>query len=586
MLNRRLIRWVLLLGVVLSSVAALAAKKPKIQPKLYMVPMRDGTKLATDVYLPPDGQPPYPVILMRTPYGRGGAKPKSQELFWRSYVLVSQDIRGRGLSEGHHSIIFHNGGWGKRRDGHDTLRWIASQPWCNGKVATTGGSALGITQNMLAPDAPNVLKGQIVSVAFSNMYTQAVYQGGAWRQSLMGGWLKLTGMVDVNLKTFHDHPNYDEFWAELNPEAQAHRVNAPGVFIGGWYDIFLQGTINSFVAIHNHGGPNARARCRLIIGPIAHGAFNELKYPSNSRMPPAAEEFRLFDYWLQGQNNGVQNDKAVHYYVMGDPTDEDAPGNFWREADNWPPPADLTAFYFHPNRKLVRGVPPDGAQAISYRYDPNNPVPTVGGQNLLLPKGPMDQRKIESRPDVLLFTTDVLVEPVEVTGRIFAKLYVSSDCSDTDFTVKLTDVYPDGRSMLVTDGILCARFCDSFKQPKSLQASQIYRLTVDLWSTSLVFNKGHRIRVAVSSSNSPRFEPNPNTGVMEMSRLKSGLSSDLDYPATSLTYVSAEAKSQTTPQRGIVSPRIAKNTLHLSNKHPSHILLPIYRDSTTKRDAK
>ncbi len=513
MLNRRLIHWVLLLGVALSNVAALAADETKIQPTFHMVPMRDGTKLATDVYLPRDGQPPYPVILMRTPYGRVGAHGDAQKFCRRGYVMVSQDIRGRGQSEGHHAIIFHNGGWGKRRDGHDTLRWIASQSWCNGKVATMGGSAVGITQNMLAPDAPEVLKGQIVLVAFSDMYSQAAYQGGVWRKSMLEGWLTLTNMADVNLKTFRDHPYYDEFWAELNPEAQAHRVNAPGVFIGGWYDIFLQGTINSFVAIHNHGGPKARGRCRLIIGPIAHGDFNELKYPANSRMPLAAEDSRLFDYWLKGQNNGAQNDKAVHYYVMGDPTDEDAPGNFWRQADNWPPPAERTAFYFHPDRRLVRGTPPDKTEAVSYRYDPNNPVPTVGGQNLLLPKGPMDQRKIESHPDVLLFTTDVLAEPVEVTGRIHAKLYVSSDRPDTHFTVKLTDVYPDGRSMLVTDGVLRAGLRNSFEQPELLQPDQVYELTVDLWSTSLVFNKGHRIRVAVSSSNAPRFEPHGDKAV-------------------------------------------------------------------------
>ncbi|MHC4496483.1 MAG: CocE/NonD family hydrolase [Planctomycetota bacterium] len=540
MSNRRLIHWVLLVGVVLSNVAALAAEQTKIQPTLHMVAMRDGTKLATDVYLPPDGQPPYPVILMRTPYGRGGGAGEAQKYCRRGYALVSQDIRGRGKSEGHHAIIFHNGGWGKRRDGHDTLLWIASQPWCNGKVATIGGSAVGITQNMLAPGAPDVLKGQVVIVAFSDMYSQAAYQGGVWRKSLLEGWLTLTNMVDVNLKTFRDHPNYDEFWAGLNPEAQAHRVNAPGVFIGGWYDIFLQGTINSFVAIHSHGGPDARGRCRLVIGPIAHGDFNELKYPANSRMPPVAEASRLFDSWLKGKDNGAEEDKAVHYYVMGDPTDEDAGGNFWRQADNWPPPAEVTAFYFHPDRRLVRETPPDGTEALSYRYDPNDPVPTVGGQNLLLPKGPMDQRKIESRPDVLLFTSDVLAKPVEVTGRIYAKLYVSSDRPDTDFTVKLTDVYPDGRSMLVTDGILRASLRNSFERPELLQPDQTYELTVDLWSTSLVFNEGHRIRVAVSSSNSPRFEPNPNTS-------------------------------------GTGARRIAANTLRVSGKQPSHILLPIYR---------
>lgn len=539
MLNRRLISWELLL-VVVSSITVLAHGAAKIEPTLHMVAMRDGTKLATDVYLPTDVEGACPVVLMRTPYGRASGSGEAQKFCRKGYVFVSQDIRGRGQSEGHHAIIFRNGGWGKRRDGRDTLDWIASLKWCNGNIGTWGGSAVGITQNMLAPGAPEVLKGQVVLVAFSDMYSQAAYQGGAWRKSLLEGWLIATGMADVNLKTFHEHPNYDEFWAELNPEAQAHRVNAPGIFIGGWYDIFLQGTINSFVSIHNHGGPKARGRCRLIIAPIAHGGFNELKYPPNSKFPDAADAQRLFDYWLKGEKNGAENDKAVHYYVMGDPTDADAPGNFWRQADNWPPPAEPTAFYFHPDGKLVRGTVPDGIDKVSYNYDPNNPVPTVGGQNLLLPKGPMDQTKVESRLDVLLFTTGVLSEPVEVTGHIYAELHVSSDCPDTDFTVKLTDVYPDGRSMLVTDGILAARCRDSFEQPELMEKGRVYELTVDLWSTSLVFNKGHRIRVAVSSSNAPRFEPNPNTG-------------------------------------GKGKPRIARNTIYLSDRYPSHILLPIYR---------
>lgn len=387
MLDRRLIYRVLFFAVVLSNVVVFAAEKVKIEPVLHMVPMRDGTKLATDVYLPPEGGGPFPVVLMRTPYGRAGGNGEAQKFCRKGYAFVSQDIRGRGQSEGHHAIIFGNGGWGKRRDGHDTLNWIASQQWCNGSVGTMGGSAVGITQNMLAPGAPDVLKGQLVMVAFSDMYSQAAYQGGVWRKSLLEGWLIATGMADVNLKTFREHPNYDDFWAELNPEAQARRVNAPGVFIGGWYDIFLQGTINSFVTIHNHGGPNARGRCRLILAPIAHGTFDELKYPPNSKFPEAADPLRLFDYWLKGENSGAGNDKAVHYYVMGDPTDSNAPGNFWRQADNWPPPADPAPFYFHTGGKLLPGKPPAEATKLSYTYDPNKPVPTVGGRTFSWPRG-------------------------------------------------------------------------------------------------------------------------------------------------------------------------------------------------------
>ena len=259
---------------------------------------------------------------------------------------------------------------------------------------------------------------------------------------------------------------------------------------------------------------------------------------------------RFFAHWLKDEKNGVPDDKPVHYYVMGDPEDPKAPGNFWRAADNWPPPSKPTHFYFHLDGSLARALPTEDGNR-TYKYDPHDPVPTVGGQNLNIPKGPMDQRKVESRPDVLLFTTDTLPEPIEVTGRIRARLYIESDCPDTDFTVKLTDVYPDGRSMLVTDGILRARFREGFTNEVFMEPGKVYELTVDLWSTSIIFNRGHKIRVAISSSNDPRFDPNPNTGK---------------------------------PFRADKETRVATNTLHLSRKHPSHVILPMYQGTKEKTE--
>jgi predicted acyl esterase len=519
-----------------------AVPKPVFKKTEYMAPMEDGTELATDVYLP-DGPGPFPVLLMRTPYSKVSGSGAAQGFCKHGYAVVIQDLRGRFKSKGHHAIIFHNDGWSKRHDGHDAIKWIAKQPWSNGKIGSFGGSANGDTQNMAAPGAPEQLKAQFVQVAYSDMYSQCAYQGGAWR-GLVENWLKATNMVDVNLKTFVAHPKYDSFWDEMNPELQAASVRAPGVFQGGWYDIVLQGTINSFVTIHNHGAEGAKGKCRLIIQPIGHGPITELKYPASAaKLPKSGDMIKWFDYTLKGKANGVGDEKPVHYYVMGDPTDKNAPGNFWRSEDNWPPPAQETPFYFHQDGKLTKGSRPTQDASKSYQYDPAKPVPTVGGAELSRDIGPKDQRKVESRPDVLVFSTDPLTEPIEVTGRIAAKLFVSSDCPDTDFTVKLTDVYPDGRSMLVTDGILRARYHKSFKEENFLEAGKVYELTVDLWSTSLIFNKGHRIRVAVSSSNSPRFEPNPNTGHAF---------------------------------RADNEKRVATNTLHLSQKHPSHIVLPIY----------
>lgn len=524
--------------------------KPKLKPTCTeMVPMSDGVSLATDIYLPLEGTPPFPTLYAATPYGKLGGRDYAKVFTEKGYAFVCQDMRGRFQSEGEDAIIFQHNGWGKERDGQETITWIVGRPWSNGKVGTIGGSALGITQNMTAPNAPDHLRAQVVEVAFSNMYRQCAFQGGVWRKELMEGWLAATNLSKRNIETFFAHPNEDSFWDALNPEAVADRVNAPGIYLGGWYDIFLQGSINSFVSIQARGGSLARGNCRLILGPWAHGAFDELVYPENSgrHHVPAADSLRFYDYWLKGVSNGVDQDLPVHYYVMGDPTVENAPGNFWRAADHWPPPADKTPLYPRADGQLTWEAPTEDAAELSYDYDPKNPVPTIGGQNLLLPKGPMDQRKVEERADVLLFTTDTLAEPLEITGPIVAKLFVTSDAPDTDFTVKITDVYPDGRSMLVTDGILRARHRVSLAQEDFLAPGQVYAIHVDLWSTSLVVNAGHRLRVAVSSSNYPRFDPNPNTG---------------------------------RPFRADSETRIAHNSLLLSKQYPSCLVLPIHREES------
>lgn len=545
MWRSRLARWCTFLAVLLAVPAAwLAAAVWLAKPQTEMVAMSDGVRLATDVYLP-QGTPPFPTILIRTPYNKDPNQAIATNVTLLGYAVVVQDMRGRFASEGHHAIIFGNDGLGGvHQDGHDTMTWIADQPWSNGRIGTYGASAVGIVQNMAAPNAPAALQGQVVTVAFSEYYHQAAYQGGVWRKELLEGWLKATNMEDVNLPTFKEHSTYDDFWKGLSAEAHADQVDAPGLFVGGWYDIFLQGTINSFVTIQEQGGPRARGNCFLVIGPIAHGAFGEpVTYPHATDAPiNFVAPMNLYAHWLREPQPDVERLQPVHYYVMGDATDPDAPGNYWRSADAWPPPSTPTPFYLQADRSLSR-EPPGGDGSLTYRYDPENPVPTVGGQNLQIDRGPMDQRPVESRDDVLLFTSEPLAEPLEVTGRITATLSVSSDCPDTDFTVKLCDVHPDGRSLLVTDGIRRASLRNSYETREPLKPGEMYEIEVDLWSTSLVFNEGHRIRIAVSSSNAPRFEPNPNTGD--------------PHPVDGKT-------------------RIATNTLHLSPEHPSRIVLPVY----------
>lgn len=505
-----------------------------------MVPMRDDVKLATNVYLP-EGKGPWPTIIVRTPYGKDGLDGLAANTNRRGYALVSQDFRGRFDSSGKDYPVFMHGGWGEHQDGYDTVEWIAAQQWCNGKVGGFGISGPGIALNMMAPSRPPHLVCLYVAVAFSSMYYQAAYQGGAFRKSLVEGWLTGNKFDPKNLEIIRAHPDYDDFWKENDPELMAHRVNVPVMFIGGWYDIFNAGTINSFLTIQKKGDKGAQGKCRLVMGPYGHGRSEDLVFP-NAAHPNSADVLRWFDIWMKNNGKGVEDIPVVQYFVMGDPDDRETAGNVWRNADDWPVPARERAAYLHADGTL-RPQPPEELDAsLSYRYDPKNPVPTIGGANLVITKGPKDQRPVESRDDVLLFTSKQLKEPVEITGRVKVKLWASSTAADTDFTAKLCDVYPDGRSMIVLDGIIRARHRNTMEKSELMEPGKIYEFEIDLWSTSLVFSPGHHIRIAISSSNSPRFEPNPNT------------------PKPSGTNDQA---------------KVATNTIYLDATRPSHILLPV-----------
>jgi putative CocE/NonD family hydrolase len=293
------------------------------------------------------------------------------------------------------------------------------------------------------------------------------------------------------------------------------------VHLSGWYDVFLQGVIDIFTQVQENGGDGARGRQHLVIGPWVHGDLftgtltrtaGALTFPKNAVLPPDTPDgFGWLSFWLTGQPAVSANEPAVRYYVMGDVTDAQAPGNVWRAAASWPPPSQPLRLYFTADGRLDP-QPPAAAAAKEYNYDPTNPVPTVGGQEVFETAGAHDQRKVEGRPDVLVFSTPPLAAPLEVTGRMSVHLNATTSARDTDFTAKLTDVYPDGRSIILADGIVRARFRHSLETEEPITPGQPYAYDIDLWSTSIVFNKGHQIRVAISSSNAPRFEPNTNTG--------------------------------------------------------------------------
>lgn len=486
------------------------------QKQTLMVPMRDGIRLATDVYRPSLGDGPWPTILIRTPYGKQSAMDDWIALFLTDiykYSLVVQDTRGRYASEGADSMFFHDG-WGRLRDGYDTVEWIAEQSWCSGKIGTWGASALGITQYLLAGAAPPHLTCSFVMVAASNLYEDALFYGGEYRRSLVDQWLEKNGsghLVDF----FEQHPNYEPLYDVVNLSTRYDSVDVPIFHVGGWHDIFVQGQINAFCGIQQNGGPNAAGYQKLLIGPWVHdptSACGELTFPDAGVDDYLNEMVQWFDYWLKGINNGIDQFPDVTYYLMGDADRTDGHGNRWVEREDWPPPTSPVKFYLGQDGLLGRQTPSDYEPADEYTYDPDDPVPTVGGRNLNIPAGSYDQRSVESRPDVLVYTTDPLLDPLTVVGRVTVTLWASSDAVDTDFTAKLCDVYPDGRSMLVADGIVQARHRDTVWEEEFLAPGQIYEFTIDLWSTAIVFEPEHRIRLSISSSNFERFETNPNTG--------------------------------------------------------------------------
>jgi len=505
-----------------------------------MVAMRDGVKLATDIHRP-EGDGPWPTLLIRTPYNKNGAKGFAGEATKRGYVLVAQDFRGRFASEGDDYPVFLHGGWGEHQDGYDTVEWIAEQAWCNGKVGAFGMSAPGIALNMMAPSRPPHLVCCYSSVAFSSMYHQGAYQGGAFRKSLLESWLALSKFSAKNLELFRAHPEYDDFWRAFDTERVAERVNVPFMYVGGWYDIFVAGTLNSFMTVNKNGDTGARGRCRLVMEAYGHGRNDVLVFP-NAGQPKAADMWNWFDVWLKRDGEGLEEIPVVQYFTMGDPNDPNTPGNRWYTSDDWPVQAEAKKVYLHPDRRLRLEPPQELFGSSSYEYDPKDPVPTIGGANLIIAKGPMDQRGIEDRADVLLFNSPVLHRPIEITGPITVRLWASSTARDTDFTAKICDVYPDGRSMIVLDGIIRARHRNSMEKSELLEPEKIYEFEIDLWSTSLVISPGHSVRVAISSSNAPRFEPNPNTG----------------KPAGS------DDETQ-----------VATNTIYVNAKHPSHVVFPV-----------
>jgi uncharacterized protein len=562
------------------------------------VPMRDGTILRANVTRPA-GEGRWPVLLSRLPYGKdlpvGAADLDPVQAARRGYVVIVQDVRGSGASDGE---------WYPFRaeadDGVDTIAWAAELPYSDGQVGMFGGSYLGHTQWTAALKQPPALKTMIPVYTWADPFNGMIYRGGALELGITASWNLLMGLGEVirrnrqdpramgaamkrwagefdalGLSGFDSLPIREfaplkrqdvasfvfdtldvpmdgarEPFSSLTILGKYDRVQASALNIGCWFDIFLADTIAHYQGMRAQGKPT-----KLLIGPWVHGrmsnpvgernfGFGAQASMIDMRMDLGNIQLRWFDHWLKGRDTGMLQEAPITLFVMG--------ANVWRDEWEWPlTRAVPTPWYLRENGGLSP-QPPAAEDPDRYDYDPTDPVPTVGGATLIMtpeyPPGPRDQRRIEARPDVLVYTSDPLPTAVEVTGPITVHLWAVSSAPDTDFVARLLDVGPDGCSFNLTDGIIRARYRHFAQgEPASLiEPGRAYEYVIDLWATSNVFLAGHRIRVQVTSSSFPRWDRNLNIGL---------------------------------PTAHDAAPRVAHQTILHDSEHPSRIILPLVNAS-------
>lgn len=479
---------------------ALCAVAVGIEPnQTIKIPMRDGVQLETDLYFPPNGEKEgLPCILIRSPAGRQAPFAKYfANLSAYDYLVALQDTRSVSDPDKKIMPYMHD-----HDDGIDTIKWLAASKLTNGKIGTAGASALGIVQYLMAPGAPDSLVAQYIRVAAPSLYTHAMFGNGRFCKEKVESWLKAYASQDV-LDFIKNRPDYDDFWKQFNSLEFDQEIHTPALHLGGWYDIFIQGTIDGFAARQENGGVGAKGAQKLVIGPWGHYwpkdlSLGDFEVPANAQqLPEHLTEKGWFDYYLKGKKDSALKDTpAVTYYVMGPFDGSPSKGGRWKTSSVWPIPARTEAFYLHANGLLDKTLPA-AAESLPIIHDAKNPTPTVGGRNLFISSGPKDQRELEARKDVLVFTTAPLAADLEVTGTVSTKLFIRISGQEGDIAVRLCDVYPDGRSILITDGlsIIPEGEKDSVKEVK-----------VDLSPTSMVFAKGHKIRISLASANYPCFD--------------------------------------------------------------------------------
>ncbi len=524
--------------------------------------MRDGVTLRADIYRPSVGGK-YPVLLKRTPYNKSGSGSEiefARKAASRGYVVIMQDVRGRYTSDGDWYPFVH-----EANDGYDTVEWAAALPYSDGRVGMWSGSYVGATQMLAAIAHPPHLAGICPVVTASNYHENWTYQGGAFEQWFNESWtsglaqdtfnrsiqkasnarlgqdvLPLTSYPLFNLPTagsanastsvlapyFLDwlaHPSYDDYWKAVSIEEHFSDIRVPALHIAAWYDIFLGGSLRNYEGLKVKAATDdARKGQQLLvtIGGHAGGGrqIGELDYgPEAEKFNEAEITLRWYDFLFKGIQNDFAGNNRVKIFVMG--------LNQWREEADWPLARAKNTKYFLHSQAAANSTKGNGSLSTAapasepsdkFTYDPLKPVPTIGGPLCCdgghLAPGPRDQRSVEDRNDVLIYSTPPLEHDLEVTGPVKLELFASSSAVDTDFTAKLVDVFPDGSAININEGILRGRYRDSQEIPALLIPGKVYPLNIDLWATSNVFRVGHRIRLEVSSSNFPRFDRNLNTG--------------------------------------------------------------------------
>lgn len=523
------------------------------------VKTKDGISLACDIYRP-DVSEKLPALLIRIPYNKTAAQAYTfSHPMWyarNGYIVVAQDTRGRYKSEGEFYPLKYDG-----QDGNDTIQWISNLPYCNGKVGTYGYSYGGMDQLLAAITQPKNLVTSVPAFTGSDLYNDWNYSHGAFSLAFNTWWTLFLGLDTARklskedekrisetinqlpqnywtlpLNEFFDeetlkkvtpyyfdwlnNPTRNEYWKRNSVQENYEKIQIPCLHIGGWYDAFVEGNIRNYKALSKLQKSDENIpRQRLIIGPWYHMPWSIFvgSVDFGAEAINCMDDFILqwFDFWLKGKTSDFLEDVPVRIFVMGE--------NRWRNETEWPIARTLFSNYYLHSKGRANSIsgngwldtePPAEEFTDIYVYDPNDPVPSRGGRSccvpLFAPMGPEDQRPVEIRNDVLVYSTKPLENDVEVTGLVKMELWASSTAQDTDFTAKLIDVFPDGRAINICDGLVRARFRNSFEKPEAIEPDKIYKYEIRLGSTSNLFKKGHSIRLEVSSSNFPMYDRNPN----------------------------------------------------------------------------